>query len=65
MKEEQADCCYICGTKTKLVIDHNHNTKKVRKMLCSSCNLGLGKFGEHPKLLRAAAAYCEAFNVGS
>jgi len=41
----QNNKCYICGKKTdKLVIDHDHKTGKVRKLLCHGCNTMLGKF---------------------
>jgi hypothetical protein len=33
--------CAICGRK-ELCIDHNHNTGKVRGLLCGRCNAALG-----------------------
>lgn len=47
MLEEQNHCCYLCKKhKTsftkELFIDHNHNTGKVRKLLCSLCNTAIG-----------------------
>lgn len=63
MHEEQHDCCFLCGENTKLYVDHNHKTNKIRKLLCRSCNFGLGLFQESPELLRKAASYCEVFNV--
>ena len=38
--------CPICGKEKILYIDHNHNTGKVRGLLCNHCNLMLGKFEE-------------------
>lgn len=56
--EKQADgkCC-ICGEQQPLVLDHDHATKKVRALICSPCNKGLGGFRDNPKFLEAAAQY--------
>ena len=58
MLEAQNSKCKIC-LENMLVpnIDHCHATNKVRGILCSSCNLGLGKFKDNPELLRRAANY--------
>lgn len=42
-----------------LAVDHCHDTERVRKLLCSSCNMGIGQFKHSAQLLRAAAIYCE------
>lgn len=49
--------CVICGNSGKLVVDHDHKTGAVRGMLCSECNLGLGKFKDDPELLEFARIY--------
>ena len=65
MLEEQGGRCAICktdqpGTPTGVwPVDHNHASKRVRALLCSSCNAGLGHFKDNPGLLRAAAIYVE------
>ena len=43
-------------------IDHDHETGKVRALLCGTCNLGLGTFGHSPERLRRAADYIEHHN---
>lgn len=66
MREKQKNVCLICGESCgsgkALSIDHNHATGKVRGLLCSACNLGVGNFRENPDHLRAAALYLEATN---
>lgn len=44
----------------KLSVDHCHETKKVRGLLCSACNIEIGNLQHNPELLRNAALYCEA-----
>ena len=61
MWENQSGKCLICGKKFSkpldAYIDHNHETNKVRGLLCSNCNLGLGAFKDSPKYLILAAEY--------
>ncbi len=51
--------CAICGAhqselKKSLCVDHNHNTKKIRGLLCSKCNTGLGNFNDSLEMLHKA-----------
>lgn len=60
--EAQGNRCAIChgewdGKNKVPHVDHDHETGRVRGLLCESCNLGLGKFKDSAGLLRAAAAY--------
>ena len=43
-------------------IDHNHDTEKVRGLLCQKCNQGLGLFKDSAKILRKAAKYLDTKN---
>lgn len=43
----------------RLVVDHCHDSGKVRGLLCSGCNRALGYFRDSPTALRAAADYLE------
>lgn len=67
MLSDQNGVCKICkkppsGKRTSahlLHVDHDHQTKEVRGLLCGRCNVGLGQFQDSPELLRKAAAYLE------
>jgi hypothetical protein len=71
MLEAQGGCCAVCrkpesarnkrGELLPLAVDHCHQTGKVRALLCSLCNKGIGLFGDDPALLRAAADYLERY----
>jgi hypothetical protein len=67
MFDSQGRVCAICrseisGHKKGWQLDHCHKTKKVRFILCTHCNRGLGGFRDSPELLRRAANALEAFN---
>ncbi len=58
--EEQGGLCVICKGKDnskRLAVDHCHTTGKVRGLLCSRCNQGLGLFDDDEKKLRLAIKY--------
>lgn len=55
--EKQHKECAICQEVVPLVVDHCHTTGKVRQLLCTTCNTGLGSFKEKPFLLEKAILY--------
>lgn len=61
--EKQGGVCAICGGKETdprkgtFCIDHDHKTKKVRGLLCTSCNIGLGYFKDDINSLKMAVKY--------
>ncbi len=58
MYDAQSGVCAICGDAGKLVVDHKHDdTKKVRALLCTRCNTGIGLFRESVDILLAAVGY--------
>lgn len=57
MRAAQWNKCAICKQPAALVVDHDHATGKVRGLLCSGCNSGLGMFRDDFSLLWAAADY--------
>lgn len=44
-----------------LHVDHDHNTKEVRGILCRQCNQGIGLFAEDTVRLENAIAYLKEF----
>ena len=58
---EQNSTCKICGVgfeeKVKPQIDHNHETGKVRGLLCRNCNTSLGLLKENTETLRSMINY--------
>lgn len=62
LKIEQNNCCKICKKVTeKFHVDHDHDTKKVRGLLCSNCNTGIGLFYEDLTILNQAILYLTAY----
>ena len=66
MFEKQNGVCDICGLpETKVIrgkivslaVDHDHETGKIRGLLCHSCNVSLGGFKDSPELLISAIGY--------
>ena len=56
--EMQGGGCAICGNnKKKLVVDHDHQSGRIRGLLCQSCNIGLAKFRDDRALLGDALSY--------
>ena len=58
--EESQGCCNVClQPTTKLCIDHNHYTGKVRGVLCNNCNTALGLVGDNVITLSKLIRYLE------
>jgi hypothetical protein len=59
--DEQDGKCGICGTAFESAnagrVDHDHETGKVRGLLCIGCNIGLGHLGDRLEGLQAASDY--------
>lgn len=65
LAENQNYKCAICGKDEeenggKLFIDHNHETGKIRGLLCRKCNWGLGHFEDSKENLKKASDYLDS-----
>ena len=60
--------CQICkkpeSRKRRLSLDHDHKTGRLRGFVCGRCNSLLGFALDDPELLRAAAEYLQAADLG-
>ena len=59
----QNSLCGICNKPSDktLHVDHNHKTGKIRGLLCSGCNTGIGFFNEDIDSLTNAVKYLKSF----
>lgn len=68
--KKQNGVCAICGNPEyvtmadgkprNLAVDHNHETGKIRGLLCTNCNKGLGHFKDNIEKLKIAINYLES-----
>lgn len=65
MLQDQNNSCKICyrinPTGYNWHVDHCHTTGKIRGLLCSKCNQGLGLFEDNIDVLKQAIKYLENF----
>lgn len=62
MVDNQNSKCLICKNEYPLYVDHNHTTHKVRGLLCSDCNSGIGLLKEDENILLSAIKYIKESN---
>lgn len=66
---QQGGVCAICGLvkhtydkngkPRSMHVDHDHQSGRIRGILCHDCNTGIGKLGDSVELLRSAVEYLE------
>jgi len=66
---EHGEVCQICsvgpaGPGLHLAIGHDHVTGNIRGLLCNSCNIALGNFGDDPERLASAINYLAPYQTG-
>ena len=57
---KQQGRCYICKDAPEsrdLVVDHCHNTGRIRRLLCRQCNIAAGAVRDDPEIATALAKY--------
>ena len=67
MHDAQGGVCLICGNEqtgrgkknNQLAVDHNHKTGKIRGLLCTNCNTGIGNLRDSIEMLQKAIKYLE------
>ncbi len=61
MMAQQGRVCAICkqpcGHYSRLSLDHDHISGRVRGLLCNNCNRAIGMLGDDPARLVRAAEY--------
>lgn len=69
--EKQKGCCAICGVEKNsrgrrwFDVDHCHATGKVRGLLCSECNHGIGALKDNIDTLQKAVIYLALHGPGT
>jgi hypothetical protein len=65
--KKQRGVCAICHEKNvsnrKLAVDHDHETKEIRALLCDKCNRGLGFFDDSIEKLQKAIKYLKKYAI--
>ena len=72
LRQGQGGGCAVChsvpvgeGNRGSLHVDHDHETGKIRGLLCFNCNAALGQAKDSADRLRALAAYLDRNSNGS
>ena len=61
--DAQGGKCPICRKRPATQVDHDHDTGRIRGVLCLYCNAALGAFHDDPALISKAIAYIEKHRV--
>jgi len=66
MLSDQNNSCAVCNEPFvgQINVDHDHETGKVRGLLCNQCNYGLGNFKDNQALLYNAINYLRKYTNG-
>ncbi len=63
MWDRQGGLCGVCRlNRKKMVVDHDHDTGKVRGILCQRCNVSIGGLGDNVDGVMRAVRYLSGSN---
>lgn len=62
MYATQLGLCAICRKREASAVDHCHESKKVRGLLCNPCNMILGILEADPPIVERFARYLKRYN---
>lgn len=67
LRAQQDFRCAVCDAHEtdigkQMFVDHDHVTGKIRKLLCTKCNVGIGMLQDNPDIMERAAKYIRDHN---
>lgn len=67
LRAQQDFRCAVCNAHEtdvgkQMFVDHDHVTGKIRKLLCTKCNVGIGMLQDNPDIMERAAKYIRDHN---
>ena len=67
LRAQQDFRCAVCNAHEtdvgkQMFVDHDHVTGKIRKLLCTKCNVGIGMLQDNPAIMERAATYIRDHN---
>lgn len=63
LKAKQGGLCAVCHEAEATQVDHDHETGRVRGILCLHCNAGMGAFRDNPRLIYQAIDYLSTIPI--
>ena len=59
--KEKSSNCESCGSGSRIVLDHDHETNQFRGWLCNGCNLALGLIKDKTEVLESLIFYLNRY----
>ena len=58
-------CCFVCGSRERLRVDHDHESRKVRGLLCHRCNTAAGLLSDSHESAMRLSEYLKHGGLGT